>query len=77
MRCHFCNKKVSESAGRDFGATSTYYDCPVCGIVRLTAKAAEDAGLRLDITAPKPKAPSMTMALEDFIKDYNKNNGKS
>jgi len=42
-----------------------------------TAKAAEEAGLRLDITAPKPKAPSMTMALEDFIKDYNKNNGKS
>ncbi len=42
-----------------------------------TAKAAEEAGLRLDITAPKPKAPSMTMALEDFIKDHNKNNGKS
>ena len=41
-----------------------------------TAKAAEEAGLRLDITAPQPKAPSMTMALEDFIKDYNKNNGK-
>jgi len=42
-----------------------------------TAKAAEEAGLRLDITAPQPQAPSMTMALENFIKDYNKNNGKS
>lgn len=42
-----------------------------------TAKAAEEAGLRLDITAPQPKVPSMTMALEDYIKDYNKNNGKS
>jgi uroporphyrinogen-III synthase len=41
-----------------------------------TAKAAEEAGLRLDITAPQPQAPSMTMALENFIKDYNKNNGK-
>ena len=42
-----------------------------------TAKAAEEAGLRLDITAPQPHAPSMTMALENYIKDYNKSNGKS
>jgi uroporphyrinogen-III synthase len=42
-----------------------------------TAKAAEEAGLRLDIMAPQPQAPSMTMALENFIKDYNKNNGKT
>ena len=42
-----------------------------------TAKAAEEAGLRLDITAPQPLAPSMTMALENYIKDYNKSNGKS
>jgi uroporphyrinogen-III synthase len=41
-----------------------------------TAKAALEAGLRLDITAPQPQAPSMTMALEDFIKEHNKNNGK-
>ena len=41
-----------------------------------TAKTAEEAGLRLDITAPQPQAPSMTMALENFIRDYNKNNGK-
>jgi uroporphyrinogen-III synthase len=41
-----------------------------------TAKAAEEAGLRLDITAPQPQAPSMTMALENYIIDYNKNNGK-
>jgi len=41
-----------------------------------TARAAEEAGLRLDITAPQPQAPSMTMALENFIRDYNKNNGK-
>lgn len=37
-----------------------------------THKAVEDAGLRLDIKAPTPKAPSMTMALEQYIKDVNK-----
>jgi len=34
-----------------------------------TAKAVKDAGLRVDIQAPMPKAPSMTMAIESFIKD--------
>jgi len=38
-----------------------------------TAKAVEEAGLRLDIKAPAPKAPSMTMALESFIEAHNKN----
>ena len=38
-----------------------------------TAKAVIDAGLRLDIEAPKPEAPSMAMALEQFIRDHNKN----
>jgi uroporphyrinogen-III synthase len=37
-----------------------------------TAKAVLDAGLRLDIEAPTAEAPSMTMALEQFIKKYNK-----
>lgn len=37
-----------------------------------TAKAVTDAGFRLDIPAPIPKAPSMTMALEQFIKKHNK-----
>jgi len=37
-----------------------------------TGKAVEEAGLRLDIPAPSPKAPSMTMALEQFIKSVNK-----
>lgn len=39
-----------------------------------TAQAVKDAGLRLDIEAPVPEAPSMTMALEKFIVEYNKNN---
>jgi uroporphyrinogen-III synthase len=39
-----------------------------------TAKAVKEAGLKLDIEAPRPEAPSMTMALDFFIRDYNKNN---
>ncbi|NQU52417.1 MAG: uroporphyrinogen-III synthase [Bacteroidetes bacterium] len=38
-----------------------------------TAKAVLDAGLRLDIQAPTAQAPSMTMALELYIKKNNKN----
>lgn len=36
-----------------------------------TAKAVHDAGLRLDIEAPLPNAPSMTGALELYIKRAN------
>lgn len=32
-----------------------------------TAKATEEAGLRIDINAPNQKAPSMTMAIENYI----------
>ncbi len=37
-----------------------------------TAQAVIAAGLRLDIQAPIPSAPSMTMALEQYIKKSNK-----
>jgi uroporphyrinogen-III synthase len=37
-----------------------------------TAQAVREAGLRLDIEAPVPEAPSMTMALEKFIVEQNK-----
>ena len=37
-----------------------------------TLKAAEEAGLTLDITAPQPKAPSMVSALEIFLSTYKK-----
>lgn len=39
-----------------------------------TAEAVGEAGLRLDIQAPTAKCPSMTMAIEEFIKKYNKEN---
>lgn len=44
-----------------------------------TAKAVKDAGLRLDVEAPSPEAPSMTAALELYLKKElakNKKNGK-
>jgi uroporphyrinogen-III synthase len=37
-----------------------------------TSKAAEDAGLTLDIKAPAPQTPSMVAALEQFLSAYNK-----
>lgn len=37
-----------------------------------TAQAVRDAGFRLDLEAPNIKAPSMTAALELFIKENNK-----
>ena len=37
-----------------------------------TAMAVRDAGLRLDIEAPLPGVPSMTMALENYLKESNK-----
>jgi uroporphyrinogen-III synthase len=39
-----------------------------------TAQAVKDAGLRLDVEAPVPEAPSMAAALERFISEFNKNN---
>ncbi|MBI9068077.1 MAG: uroporphyrinogen-III synthase [Salinivirgaceae bacterium] len=38
-----------------------------------TAKAVQEAKLSLDIQAPLPEAPSMTMALDQYIKELNKN----
>lgn len=37
-----------------------------------TKDAVEEAGLRLDVKAPTPEAPSMTMAIEQYIKSVRK-----
>jgi uroporphyrinogen-III synthase len=37
-----------------------------------TIKAVEERGLRVDIAAPTPETPSMTMALEKYIQEINK-----
>jgi len=41
-----------------------------------TAKAAEKAGLRIDLRVPSPDFPSMTMALDKFISELCKKTGK-
>lgn len=38
-----------------------------------TAAAVNQEGLRLDIHAPNPESPSMTMAIDSFLKEHNKN----
>ncbi len=62
------------------GITSLYKNFPkfkqnktrIAAFGPATAKAVEEAGLRLDIHAPKAGTPSMTMALEEYIKAVNK-----
>lgn len=41
-----------------------------------TAQAVHEAGFRLDLEAPSPGVPSMTMALENFLKEQKKNGKK-
>lgn len=37
-----------------------------------TAKAVIEHNLRLDVHAPQPQSPSMTMAIENYVKDHKK-----
>jgi uroporphyrinogen-III synthase len=41
-----------------------------------TAKSVTESGLRLDFEAPRPDAPSITAALDLFIKENHKANKK-
>ena len=47
-------------------------DIKIATLGATTAQAVRDAGLRLDVEAPTPQAPSMTAAIELFIKANNK-----
>ncbi|NMD02397.1 MAG: uroporphyrinogen-III synthase, partial [Bacteroidales bacterium] len=38
-----------------------------------TVSAVQQEGLRVDIDAPNVKAPSMTMALDNYLKEHNRN----
>jgi uroporphyrinogen-III synthase len=48
-------------------------DVKIAAFGPTTAYAVEQEGLRLDINAPNPRAPSMTMALDIYLKEHNKN----
>jgi len=41
-----------------------------------TARAVKKAGLKLDIHAPTTETPSMTMALDKYVREFNRNNNK-
>ena len=47
-------------------------DIKIASFGTTTAQAVKEAGLRLDLQAPMPDAPSMTMALDKFIQMHNK-----
>ena len=47
-------------------------DTRIAAFGSTTKKAVEDHGLRLDIKAPSPESPSMTMAIDQYIKKVNK-----
>jgi len=48
-------------------------DVKIAAFGPTTAEAVTNEGFRLDLQAPNPKAPSMTMAIDNFLKEYNKN----
>ena len=62
-----------KSSERKFSRSFKQGDIKIAAFGPTTAYAVEQEGLRLDINAPNPKAPSMTMALDDFLKEYNRN----
>jgi len=47
-------------------------DLRIAAFGAATAKAVREHGLRLDIGAPNPETPSMTMALEKYVREVNK-----
>ncbi len=49
-------------------------DTKIAAFGPTTAKAVKNHKLRLDIQAPTPACPSMTQALDEFIKKFNKEN---
>jgi len=48
-------------------------DVKIAAFGPTTICAVQSEGLRLDIEAPNPKAPSMTMALDEYLKEHYKN----
>ena len=47
-------------------------DTRIAAFGNTTVKAAEERGLKVNIESPSPETPSMTMALEKYIKEVNK-----
>ncbi len=48
-------------------------DIKIAAFGPTTISAVKKEGLRVDINAPNVNAPSMTMALDNYLKEYNRN----
>lgn len=48
-------------------------DTKIAAFGPATTKAIEEAGLTIEVKAPVPKAPSMTMAIDQYLKKQNNN----
>ena len=48
-------------------------DIKIAAFGPTTVSAVQQEGLRVDIDAPNVKAPSMTMALDNYLKEHNRN----
>lgn len=62
----FFSPQGIESLGKNFPAFNQG-DIAIAAFGANTGKAVTDAGLRLDICAPTPQAPSMTAALDQYL----------
>ena len=69
-----CSDTLYEYEGIEKGVSkrTVQADIQIKNNGNTTVKAAEEAGLNVDIQAPTPETPSMTMALEKYIKSVNK-----
>lgn len=52
--------------------SSIYESCKIAAFGTATAKAAMDAGIKVSVLAPTKECPSMVMALDNYIKRFNK-----
>ena len=52
--------------------SSIYGGCKIAAFGAATAKAAIDAGMEVSVLAPTKECPSMVMALDNYIKRFNK-----
>ncbi len=52
-------------------------DTKIASFGTSTTKAVKEAGLKIDIQVPMPKAPSMTLALDNYIQKHNKEKKKA
>jgi uroporphyrinogen-III synthase len=71
MSSFFCSPSGIESLIHNF-PDFKQNDTRIAVFGAITKKAVEENGLKVDIFAPSPKFPSMSMALDSYIAKANK-----